>query len=159
MGPLEPLEMRAVAGVEDREWCARVMSSSEPWITLKRGFQDSLEILSDPDKDVFVAWLAGSRVGFVMLNFRGPFTPYLQTICVAAEGRGRGLGTRMLGFVEQQAFSRSPNLFLCVSSFNPGARRLYERLGFETIGVLRDYVVSGHDEILMRKTRGPLIRS
>jgi hypothetical protein len=32
---------------------------------------------------------------------------------------------------------------------------LYERLGFEAVGVLRELIVPGHDEVLLRKTRGP----
>jgi [ribosomal protein S18]-alanine N-acetyltransferase len=44
---------------------------------------------------------------------------------------------------------------VCVSSFNPGARRLYERLGYAYIGELPDYLVAGHAELLFRKSRGP----
>jgi RimJ/RimL family protein N-acetyltransferase len=43
---------------------------------------------------------------------------------------------------------------MCVSSFNPRARQLYERLGYEQVGVLRAFVVTEHDELLLRKTRG-----
>ena len=49
----------------------------------------------------------------------------------------------------------SPDAFNCVSSFNAGARRLYERLGFEPAGELRELIVPGCDELLLRKTRGP----
>lgn len=47
-------------------------------------------------------------------------------------------------------------LFLTVSSFNTDARRLYRGLGYRVVGTLRDYIVAGHSEILMRKTLGPL---
>ena len=43
-----------------------------------------------------------------------------------------------------------------MSSFNTRAQQLYERLGYERIGVLRDYLVRGYDEIFMRKTRMPI---
>jgi ribosomal protein S18 acetylase RimI-like enzyme len=46
-----------------------------------------------------------------------------------------------------------------VSSFNPRARELYERLGYEFIGELKDYLVRGHSELLMRKTIGPIRRA
>jgi ribosomal protein S18 acetylase RimI-like enzyme len=42
-------------------------------------------------------------------------------------------------------------MFLCVSSFNDGARRLYERLGYIRVGQLPDYIVDGASEILMHK--------
>ena len=53
-----------------------------------------------------------------------------------------------------EIFRDSPNVFICVSSFNAGARRLYERLGFELVGTLRELHVPGHDELLLRKTTG-----
>ena len=47
-------------------------------------------------------------------------------------------------------------MFLCVSSFNTRARALYERLGYQVVGELRDYVVRGHSEWLLRKSVAPL---
>lgn len=105
---------------------------------------------------MWLAWRGDERAGFLILNLKGAFVGYLQTICMADGLRGQGLGSELLAFAEQRIFRDFKNVFLCVSSFNPRARALYERLGYETIGVLRDYVVKGHDEVLMRKTRGPL---
>jgi ribosomal protein S18 acetylase RimI-like enzyme len=45
---------------------------------------------------------------------------------------------------------------MCVSSFNKKAQQLYRRLGYKKIGVLKNFIVPGHDEILLRKTLGPL---
>jgi ribosomal protein S18 acetylase RimI-like enzyme len=59
-------------------------------------------------------------------------------------------------FAERRILQVSPNVFMCVSSFNHGARRLYQRLGYQVIGELPDYLVRGHSEILLRKTTGPL---
>jgi ribosomal protein S18 acetylase RimI-like enzyme len=132
------------------------MANSEPWLTLRRGHVESLTLLRDPEREVWVAWREGERVGFVILVLKGAFVGYLQTVCVAPELRGGGLGRALVAFAEQRIFREFPNVFLCVSSFNPRARALYERLGYETVGSLRDFVVAGHDEILMRKTRGPL---
>jgi len=58
-------------------------------------------------------------------------------------------------WAEARIFRDSPNVFMCVSSFNANAFRLYQRLGYEVVGELRDYLVRGHSEILLRKTRGP----
>jgi len=60
----------------------------------------------------------------------------------------------LIRWAEDRIFRDSPNVFICVSSFNPGARRLYERLGFEEVGVLRAFAVADHDEVLLRKTCG-----
>jgi ribosomal protein S18 acetylase RimI-like enzyme len=132
------------------------MAASEPWITLGRGYEDSLRVLRDATREVYVARRDGLPVGFVILNLKGAFVGYVQTICVAPEARGQGFGTRILAFAEERIFRDHPNVFLCVSSFNRDARRLYERLGYEPVGELRDYIVTGHSEVLMRKTTGPL---
>ncbi|MBK6494929.1 MAG: hypothetical protein IPG05_07475 [Gemmatimonadetes bacterium] len=52
------------------------------------------------------------------------------------------------------AHRRAPNVFLCVSSFNPDAERLYRRLGYEVVGTLTDFIVTGHHETLLRKSTG-----
>ncbi len=63
----------------------------------------------------------------------------------------------MIAFAEERIFQNHPNVFLCVSSFNPDARRLYERLGYEYIGELKDFIVAGHSELIYRKTLGPMM--
>jgi predicted GNAT family acetyltransferase len=85
----------------------------------------------------------------------GALVGFIQTICLAPAFRGRGLGTRLVDFAEQRILQASPNVFLCVSSFNTQARRLYERLGYRLVGELTDFLVRGHSELLFRKSRGP----
>ena len=57
-------------------------------------------------------------------------------------------------FAEARIFRESPNVFLCVSSFNPRARALYKRLGYARVGELPDYLIPGHSEVIFRKTIG-----
>ena len=135
--------------------CARLMAESEPWITLGRSFEMSLRNLQDPGKEVYVLDEAGRILGFVVIDMRGPFPGYLQTVCVRPAARGGGRGTQLIAWAEERIFRDSPNVFLCVSTFNPGARRLYERLGYTVVGELSDYLVSRHGETLLRKARGP----
>jgi ribosomal protein S18 acetylase RimI-like enzyme len=146
--------IRPLAGVEEALECARQMASSEPWLTLGRTVDSSLAILTDLRKEVHVARDARGVAGFLILDLHGPFPGYIQTVYVRPDCRGHGLGTEIIRWAEERIFRDSPNVFLCVSSFNPDARRLYERLGYELVGVLRAYVVAGHDEILLRKSRG-----
>lgn len=136
--------------------CARFMADSEPWLTLRRGYEDGLRALRDSTREVYVAWVGDALAGFIILNLSGPLNGYVQTVCVAPEWRNRGVGHQLLAFAEARIFRQSPNVFLCVSSFNADAQRFYDRLGYQRIGELRDYVVQGHSEILMRKTLGPL---
>jgi ribosomal protein S18 acetylase RimI-like enzyme len=151
----EPDDVRRLAGADEAAACARMMATSEPWLTLGRSFEKALEILASPAKEVWVVPGDDGPHGFVILDLHGAFSGYLQTICVREDARGEGLGTRLLAWAEERIFRESPNVFLCVSSFNDGARRLYERLGYVRVGVIGDYIVRGHDEVLMRKTRGP----
>jgi ribosomal protein S18 acetylase RimI-like enzyme len=139
----------------EAEACARMMASSEPWLTLERSYAKCLEIVRNPAKEVWVVPAPDGARAFVILDMHGAFSGYLQTICVREDARGRGLGSRLLAWAEARIFRDTPNVFLCVSSFNAGARRLYERLGYTLVGTLDDYIVRGHAELLMRKTRGP----
>lgn len=139
-----------------RGWAADVMANSEPWLTLGRGRADALRLLRNWRKQCFIVRSGGERAGFLVLDLNGPLGGYVQPIGVAPQMRGRGIGTAALRWAEARIFKKHRNVLLCVSSFNRGAQRLYRRLGYEVVGRLRDFVVRGHDEILMRKTLGPL---
>ncbi len=143
---LEPLR-----AAEDREWCAHLLSSNEPWITLRRDYAACHAALSNPTKECYLVWSDTVRAGVLILDMTGPFPGYIQTICLASEARNRGIGSEVLGWAERRILGDSPNVFICVSSFNPGARRLYERLGYTVIGTLKGYVVDEHDELLLHK--------
>ena len=137
------------------------MSTTEPWLTFGRGFDASYAIIRDPNREVYVALDDSSgptpRVaGFVVLVMQGVFVGYIQSLAVRDDRRGRGLGTALMAFAERRILRDVPNVFICASSFNPDARRLYTRLGYQVVGELTDYVVRGHAETLLRKTTGPL---
>jgi ribosomal-protein-alanine N-acetyltransferase len=132
------------------------MSGSEPWKTLRRGYEEALAMFEDPGREVYVAATGEEIVGFAILQMRGTFVGYLQSVGVAQEWRGRGVGSKLIAFAEERIFREAPNVFILVSSFNDRARALYERLGYQVIGELKDYIVAGHSEILLRKSIGPL---
>jgi [ribosomal protein S18]-alanine N-acetyltransferase len=141
---------------EDARACAHLMCHSEPWITLGRTFETSLAIVRDPTRETYLARDERGIAGFLILCMTGAFVGYIQTICIDPRCRGVGLGSRLLEFAEERIRRVSPNIFMCVSSFNIGARRLYERHGYRVVGELTDYLVQGHSEILLRKTFGPI---
>lgn len=149
-------ELRRFHGHDEALACAAIMATSEPWITLGRDHAASLTVVLNPDREVWVAVHDGVVAAFVVLAMRGGFPGYIQSIGVDASWRGRGVGRQLLERVEQRVFEETPNVFLCVSSFNPRARRFYEAGGYQHVGTVLDYVVAGHDEHIMRKTRGPL---
>ncbi|MCX6655322.1 MAG: GNAT family N-acetyltransferase [Candidatus Bathyarchaeota archaeon] len=140
---------------EDAEICARMMSSSEPYMTLRRGYEASLKLISDPMREVYVARSGSELVGFIIVVMKGALIGYIQSICVVAEWRGKGVGSELMDFAEKRVLFEVPNVFLMVSSFNNGARRLYKRRGYKVVGELKDFIVSGYSEIILRKTIGP----
>jgi [ribosomal protein S18]-alanine N-acetyltransferase len=148
--------IRALSTDAEARECAEIMSSNDPWKRLGRTYEMSYTIVLDPAREVYVALDAATVAGFTIIIMQGQFSGYIQTVAVRPEWRGRGLGSAIIAFAEQRIFRDKPNVFICVSSFNPDARRLYERLGYHVVGELTDYVIRGHSEILMRKTTGPL---
>ncbi len=147
--------IRPVGSVTEREACARLMIASEPWVTLGRDFETALALVSDPTREAYWIEHAGAWAGFLLLYLQGPFRGYIQTICLAPELQGLGLGSAVLRWAEDRIFRESPNVFLCVSDFNTGALRLYRRLGYDLIGALPDFLIAGSAELLLRKSRGP----
>ncbi|MEP7382027.1 MAG: GNAT family N-acetyltransferase [Gemmatimonadota bacterium] len=137
----------------DTSACARIMCSSDPWITLGRDYEKSLAIVQATQQERYVALDAtGEVAGFVLLVMQGAFVGYVRSIAVRADSRSLGLGRALMTFAEARIFRETPNVFLCVSAFNLRARALYERLGYRVVGALPDYVTPGHTEWLLRKS-------
>ncbi|MEO8431041.1 MAG: N-acetyltransferase [Acidobacteriota bacterium] len=151
------LRTEPISREEDKRACARMMASTQPWISL--GFDEAfcLKRTADTQKEILGAWSSGRLTGFLLLDMRGPFAGYIQTVCVEAERRGAGIGSALIRAAEERVHRDSPNVFLCVSTTNDRARVLYERLGYARVGELPDYLARGRTEILMRKTAGTLL--
>jgi ribosomal protein S18 acetylase RimI-like enzyme len=136
---------------DDADWCARLMTSSEPWMSLGRDLTSCRESLGRPGTELLVARSAGVPVGFVLVAPHGlAGCPYIASIGVAAGARGRGIGSALLRFTEQH-FAGRGHLFLLVSSFNDRAQRFYSRHGYERVGEVKDLVVAGLSEIILHK--------
>jgi len=150
------LEIRPLRDAAEARYCAKFMVASDPWTTLGITFKQALERLTDASREIHVATVGNDIAGVMILFLDGVLKGYIQTIAVHPDWRSRGVGRRMMDFAEERIFKLSPNVFLCVSSFNTKAQKFYEQLGYQRVGELPDFVTKGHSEILMRKTRGPL---
>ncbi|MBM3264119.1 MAG: GNAT family N-acetyltransferase, partial [candidate division Zixibacteria bacterium] len=120
----DDLHIRLCRQPEEAVWCAQMMADSEPWITLQRSSEEALGLFRDPGREAYVAVTHGQPCGFVLIMMQGAFAGYVQSLGVAPDFRGRGIGSRLMGFAETRIFRESPNVFVCVSSFNMDARRL-----------------------------------
>ncbi len=135
--------------------CANIMVQTAPWITLGMSLEDCSKAFEGAYREVFVLRKGNEIAAFFIIQPQGSFKGYIQTIAVAEAYRGLGFGTRILDFCEDRILKYSPNMFICVSSFNEGAMKLYTRFGFEKVGELKDFIKEGFTEILLRKTVGP----
>jgi [ribosomal protein S18]-alanine N-acetyltransferase len=129
------------------------MASSEPWITLGQDLELCRQKVARPGTKLFVADGGGGQelAGFILLvpyGFAG--SPYINSIAVASEARGRGVGAELLRFAEKHFVGRQ-HLFLLVSSFNARAQAFYRREGYEYLGELKDYILAGHSELIFFK--------
>jgi len=102
----------------------------------------------DPDRIVAYAGLQAAP--------RSPESD-IQTIAVADQARGQGLGrVLMLSLIDEARKRGARETFLEVRADNPGAQHLYRSLGFEDLGVRRGYYQPDNvDAIVMRLTIPP----
>lgn len=87
-----------------------------------------------------------------LLAPRGAHEGDIQTIAVAEEARGHGLGrTLMLSLINEARTRGAREAFLEVRADNPQAQRLYRRLGFEDVGIRKGYYQPDNvDAVVMR---------
>jgi ribosomal-protein-alanine N-acetyltransferase len=147
-------EIRLLKGEQELAFCAELMFKSDPWVTLNFNLERCSKAFMGDYKETYVALKDGKIVGFATVQLYGTLRGYIQSIAVVPELRGKGLGRTLLTFCETRLLRDFPNVFICVSSFNLRAQKLYENLGFEKVGEFKDMFVRGYDEILLRKSIG-----
>ncbi|OUM43454.1 GNAT family N-acetyltransferase [Arthrobacter sedimenti] len=81
------------------------------------------------------AWQRHQPVGTVVLDLTSAHTPELKHLYVQGSARGIGAGRALCAWTEHRAAQAGfDTLYLGVGIENHEARRLYERLGFRSIG-------------------------
>jgi ribosomal-protein-alanine N-acetyltransferase len=153
----EKFSIKLTTDPEDFEVCALMMSVTDPWITLDMNYDQCLQAFEGISKEIYVIRFHDEIIGFVIIQISGTFAGYIQTICISKDYRGKGYGKKLLQFCEERILRISPNVFICVSSFNKGAIRLYYDFGFKLVGELDNFVKEGFSELLLRKTVGPRV--
>lgn len=111
--------------------------ASEP--TVRAAFDRLCDIVFDQPHAALIAQREERRVGFLLLLDELPdevtalpqgFVAYMA---VEPECRGAGVGAALLAAAEDEARRRGlPYMALMVTEDNAGARRLYERGGYQT---------------------------
>ena len=100
----------------------------------------------------FELLVEGELAGTVSIQFPFLYGPYLQLLAVLPGFQGRGLGLACLEWMEREArAAEARQLWLCVTSYNTGARAFYERFGFKEAALLDKLATDVSDEVFMRK--------
>ena len=111
------------------------------------------ELAGVPETRHYVVAQDGDQlVGYAGL-FATRHSADVQTVAVAPEAQGSGLGATLLQDLLDEAHRRGcSEVLLEVRVDNEPARRLYERHGFERIGVRRGYYQPGSvDGLVLRR--------
>ncbi len=97
--------------------------------------------------------LAGHIIGYAVMSL-GAGEAHVLNVCVRDEYRSRGFGQRLLEHLLERAQASGVNeAFLEVRPSNLAAIRLYQRLGFEQIGIRRGYyqALDGREDAIVLK--------
>lgn len=158
-GTMKELSIRPMQS-EDRAAVVQLLGDSDPWRTLGYGATDWNRIFcpTPQGRDSYVADIDGRVAGIAIVRQQFLAGDYLELLGVAEWARHRGIGHRILDYIERLVFERTKNLFACVSDFNQQARAFYKKQGFQEIGPMPDFLIPGASEILLRKTSGPARR-
>jgi ribosomal protein S18 acetylase RimI-like enzyme len=141
-----------LATEQEKDLAAHLLATSEPWITLRITEEQCMKNCHDPEFLLFTAYRNERPAGIIILDPRGVAgSPYVKSIAVYPEFRGQGIGTTLLSFAEDLFRNNAKHFFICVSSFNSRARKLYEKYGFQAVGEFKDFIIEGESEILMHK--------
>ncbi len=145
---------------EDVPTLARLMASDPLW--QRYGVTDAsaaqrLRAGLAQGATIAVAEVDGNMAGFIWYVARGAFdrSGYIELIGVQPHMRGRGVGRALMGAAEAELFAHASDVFLLVSDFNHAAQAFYRRLGYEQVGAIPGYVVTGVAELVFRKRLGP----
>ena len=145
LAPLSPEQADAIAGV---------FASLDPWRSYGVPEQALCHYFSkdEPGAPRYALMAGSCHVGVVGIRLNWLRGPYLQFLGVVPEFQNVGLGRLVLAWFEEEGRRAcSQNVWVMVSQINTRAISFYERHGFLHTAVLRDIVIDGRNEILMRK--------
>lgn len=141
----------------DKDSVIEILTTSQPWTTLGYTQSDWQHYFTPlaAGREAYVLEATERTAGFAILRPKFLLGDYLELFGIAAWARGQALGAHLLRHIERLSFSRGKNLFACVSEFNESGRRFYAAQGYQEVGLLKDLLVTGKHEILLRKSTGP----
>ena len=157
---LVPIELSVGDATEaEREWAARLMASSEPWLTLGRGLDQCRAACHLPGYEMLVARDGAEPQAFALLHpAASPARRTSRRSPCPPMRAGAVWAPSSSSACERHFRPSARHFFLCVSSFNARARAFYERQGYRRVGEFPDYLIDGASEILMHKRLDRVVR-
>ena len=148
---LKPLEMRfRPMRTRDLEALIRIERAAYPYPWTLGNFRDCL----DAGYSGWVGEIEGGLAGY-WLMMRVLDEGHILNCCVAPRWQRRGFGRQLMAHLFEVARDHNTrSLFLEVRLSNIAAKRLYETLGFESVGQRRDYYPTDtgrEDALVMRR--------
>ena len=139
---------------EEAETAGTICAGIEPWASYP--FPADLLVAffakTEAAAPRFTLRSGGQFAGALALRLNWMRGPYVHMLMIAPAFQGRGLGTAVLQWVEQQArLGGERNMWILVTSTNTAARKLYERFGFSFTAELDGLVTDAKSEILLRR--------
>ena len=111
---------------------------------------DMIGILTLPNVVRLKATIDGKVVGFIAGDIRrSENRAWIATVGVLPEYRQRGIGQALISACERQL--PVPAVRLSVRSSNQDAIRLYLHLGYQKVGLWKQYYQDGEDALVMEK--------
>jgi ribosomal protein S18 acetylase RimI-like enzyme len=115
-------------------------------------------LVSGEDAATWIAEEDGRMAGFAIVEWSGgagAIAAYIQTIEVAPEKRGQGVGGALMRSVEKSAQAAGATvIWLHVDAENTGAIRLYEAHGYRREGRKANYYPRGRAALIYTKALG-----
>jgi len=129
----------------------------DPWLSYEFSANTLSAFLSNErdGRHRFLISEGEETAGIVIVTVPWLFGPYLHFLGLLPKYQDKGIGTEVMTWFEAEAQGHFRNLWICVSDFNKGAVRFYERFGYLHAARLDGLVVDGRNEILLRKRIGP----
>ena len=146
--PFRPEDFAALYAIEE--------ACFQPPLRFSRGYMQRL--VRSARAATWVGEESGEMAGFAIVEWRdatGLVTAYLQTIEVAPEKRGQGVGGELMRLAEQSAQAAgAAAIWLHVDAENAAAIRLYEARGYRREGREANYYPRGRAALVYAKPLG-----
>jgi ribosomal-protein-alanine N-acetyltransferase len=127
---------------------------------LRFGRRYMRQLIDGPGSATWIAEEGGQMAGFAIVGWRmqgKEAVAYIQTLEVAPEQRGRGVGGELLRRLEGSAHDAGARVIrLHVDETNADAIRLYQAHGYVCQGRSEDYYTKGRAGLLFVKQLGPM---